>query len=104
MFFILKYRTPPIASPANIRIGRQNKYLNISTKAKEISLEKNFIIATISAVSNMVFFELVLRSNLEFNFTLPTSDKSYLSFLKYKLLNISSAISTDGASPGLKTL
>ena len=47
LFFILKYRTPPIASPANIRIGRQNKYLNISTKAKEISLEKYFIIATI---------------------------------------------------------
>ena len=36
--------------------------------------------------------------------SLPTSDKSYLSFLKYKLLNISSAISDEGASPGLKTL
>ena len=60
--------------------------------------------AIISVVSKIVFFGLVLRSNLEFNFTLPTSDKSYLSFLKYKLLNISSATSTEGASPGLRTL
>ena len=62
------------------------------------------MIATISVVSKIVFFELVFKSNFELSFTLPTSDKSYLSFLKYKLLNISSAISTDGASPGLKTL
>ena len=64
----------------------------------------NLMIATISVVSNTVFLELILKSNLEFSFTLPTSDKSYLSFLKYKLLKISSAISSDGASPGLKTL
>ena len=57
-----------------------------------------------SFVSSTVFFALVLRFNLEFNFTLPTSDKSYLSFLKYKLLKISSAISNDGASPGRRTL
>ena len=42
--------------------------------------------------------------SFELSFTLPTSDKSYLSFLKYKLLNISSATSIDGASPGLRTL
>ena len=47
LFFIRKYRMPPIVSPATTRIGRQNKYLNISTKAKEMSLEKYFIIATI---------------------------------------------------------
>ena len=64
----------------------------------------NFMIATISVVSKIVFLVLMFKSNFEFNFTLPTSDKSYLFFLKYKLLNISSAISTDGASPGLKTL
>ena len=62
------------------------------------------MIATTSVVSKTVFFELVFKSNFELSFTLPTSDKSYLSFLKYKLLKISSAISTDGASPGLKTL
>ena len=55
-------------------------------------------------VSNVVFFELIFKFSLEFNFTLPTSDKSYLSFLKYKFLNNSSAISTEGASPGLKIL
>ena len=64
----------------------------------------NFIIAIMSEVSNIVFLELVFKLNLEFNFTLPTSDKSYLSFLKYKLLKISSAISKEGASPGLRTL
>ena len=58
----------------------------------------------ISFVSKIVFFELVFKFNFEFNLTLPTSDKSYLSFLKYKLLNISSAISKDGASPGRNTL
>ena len=52
----------------------------------------------------MVFLVLVFKFNLELSFTLPTSDKSYLSFLKYKLLKISSAISTEGASPGLNTL
>ena len=62
------------------------------------------MIAKISVVSKVVFLGLVFKSSLELSFTLPTSDKSYLSFLKYKLLNISSAISTDGASPGLKTL
>ena len=62
------------------------------------------MIARISVVSKIVFLGLVFKSSLELSFTLPTSDKSYLSFLKYKLLNISSAISTDGASPGLKTL
>ena len=57
-----------------------------------------------SAVSRIVFFKFVFKFNFEFNFTLPTSDKSYLSFLKYKFVKISSAISRDGASPGLKTL
>ena len=47
LFFILKYLAPPIVSPTINRIGKQNKYLNISTIAKEISLEKYFIIATI---------------------------------------------------------
>ena len=64
----------------------------------------NLIIAIISALSNVVFFALVSKFNFELSFTLPTSDKSYLSFLKYKLVNISSAISDEGASPGLKTL
>ena len=64
----------------------------------------NLIIATISEVSKIVFLAFVFKFNLELSFTLPTSDKSYLSFLKYKLVNISSAISDEGASPGLKTL
>ena len=41
------------------------------------------MIAMISVVSKIVFFDLVFKSNLELSFTLPTSDKSYLSFLKY---------------------
>ena len=64
----------------------------------------NFIIAIISFVSKTIFFGLVSKFNLELSFTLPTSDKSYLSFLKYRLLKISSAISVEGASPGLNTL
>ena len=60
--------------------------------------------AMISAVSKIVFLALISKFSFELSFTLPTSDKSYLSFLKYKLLNISSAISIEGASPGLKTL
>ena len=46
-----------------------------------------------SVVSKIVFLGLMFRSSLEFSLTRPTSDRSYLSFLKYKLLNISSAIS-----------
>ena len=62
------------------------------------------MIATISGVSNIVFFGFVFKFNFELSFTLPTSERSYLSFLKYKLLKISSAISNYGASPGLNTL
>ena len=38
---------PPIFRPIINNIGKQNKYLNISTTDKETSLEKYFIIATI---------------------------------------------------------
>ena len=62
------------------------------------------MIATISSVVSIVFLSLIPKFNFEFNLTLPTSDKSYLSFLKYKLLKISSATSDEGASPGLNTL
>ena len=58
----------------------------------------------ILTVSYSIFRVLKDEFNFEFSFTLPTSDKSYLSFLKYRLLKISSAISIEGASPGLKTL
>ena len=44
------------------------------------------------------------KLNLEFNFTLPTSERSYLSELKKRLLNICVAISSVGGSPGLRTL
>ena len=46
----------------------------------------------------------VFRSNFALSFTLPTSDRSYLSLLKYKFLKISSATSLVGGSPGRKTL
>ena len=62
------------------------------------------MMAIISSVSNIVFLVLLLKFNFELSLTRPTSDKSYLSFLKYKLLKISSAISIEGASPGLKSL
>ena len=64
----------------------------------------NLMIAIISSSLKIVFLSLIFKFNFEFNFTLPTSERSYLSFLKYKLLKISSAISIDGASPGLNTL
>ena len=38
---------PPIFRPIINNIGKQNKYLNISTKDKETSLEKYFTIAAI---------------------------------------------------------
>ena len=41
----------------------------------------------------MVSFKDVLKLSLAFNLTLPTSDKSYRSLLKYKFLKTSSAIS-----------
>ena len=55
------------------------------------------------------FLKIVILSehskfNLEFIFTLPTSERSYLSELKNKLLKICVAISTVGGSPGLSTL
>ena len=57
----------------------------------------------------MSSFNIVILSeqfifNLEFNLTLLTSDKSYLSELKNKLLNTCEAISMVGGSPGLSTL
>ena len=44
------------------------------------------------------------RFNLIFILTLPTSDKSYLSLSKNKLLNKPEALSTVGGSPGLRIL
>ena len=57
-----------------------------------------------SSFLSIVILSEQLRFNLEFNFTLPTSDKSYLSELKKRLLKIWDAISIVGGSPGLRTL
>jgi uncharacterized membrane protein YqhA len=52
----------------------------------------------------MVILSEHSKLNLEFILTLPTSERSYLSELKNKLLKILVAISSVGGSPGLKTL
>ena len=57
-----------------------------------------------SSVLKIVILSEQFKFNLEFNFTLPTSERSYLSELKNKLLKICVAISIVGGSPGLKTL
>ena len=62
------------------------------------------MIEIISSLRSIVILSEQFRLSLEFNFTLPTSDKSYLSELKNKLLNIWVAISIVGGSPGLSTL
>jgi len=62
------------------------------------------IIAKISSLRKIVILSEHSKFNLEFIFTRPTSDKSYLSELKNKLLNICVAISIVGGSPGLNTL
>ena len=62
------------------------------------------MIAIMSSFLNIVILSEQLRFSLEFSFTLPTSDKSYLSELKNKLLKICEAISIVGGSPGLSTL
>ena len=58
----------------------------------------------ISSLRNIVTLSLHSNCNLLFNLTLPTSERSYRSDLKKRLLKISLAISKDGGSPGLKTL
>ena len=63
-----------------------------------------WIIAMISSFLNMVILSEHSWFNLEFILTLPTSDKSYLSELKKRLLNIWVAISIVGGSPGLNIL
>ena len=60
--------------------------------------------ARISSFLRTVSLMLPVKFNLAFNLTLPTSDRSYLSLLKYKFLKTPSAISIVGASPGLNTL
>ena len=63
-----------------------------------------FIIASMSSFLKIVILSEQFKSNLEFILTLPTSDKSYLSELKNKLLKICVAISIVGGSPGRKIL
>ena len=46
LFSMLKWYIPPILRPTINNIGKQKRYLNISTIAKETSFEKYFIIAT----------------------------------------------------------
>ena len=62
------------------------------------------MIAITSSFLKIVMLSLHLSCNLLFNFTLPTSERSYLSDLKKRLLKISLATSKEGGSPGLKTL
>ena len=57
-----------------------------------------------SSVLKIVILSEQIKLNLEFNFTLPTSERSYLSELKKRLLKIWVAISMVGGSPGLKIL
>ena len=57
-----------------------------------------------SSLRSIETSSLHLSCNLLFNLTLPTSERSYRSDVKNKLLKISLAISKDGGSPGLKTL
>ncbi len=57
-----------------------------------------------SSLRNIVTLSLQSNCNLLFNLTLPTSERSYRSDLKKRLLKISLAISKEGGSPGLKTL
>ena len=57
-----------------------------------------------SSFLKIVILSEHVNSNLEFILTLPTSERSYLSELKKRLLNICVAISIVGGSPGLKTL
>ena len=70
------------------------------------SLKSNIflIIAIISSFLRIVILSEQFKFSLEFIFTLPTSERSYLSELKNKLLKIREAISIVGGSPGLNTL
>ena len=79
---------------------------SISSTSSLPSLKSNifFMIAIMSSFLKMVILSEQFKFSLEFILTLPTSDKSYLSELKNKLLKIWVAISIVGGSPGLKTL
>ena len=70
------------------------------------SLNSNIFltIAIISSFLRIVILSEQFKFSLEFIFTLPTSERSYLSELKNKLLKIREAISIVGGSPGLNTL
>ncbi len=57
-----------------------------------------------SSLVKTVFFTSIFKSNLLFNLTLPTSERSYLVLLKKRLLNRFLEVSTVGGSPGLNTL
>ena len=57
-----------------------------------------------SSFLKIVILSEQFRFSLEFILTLPTAERSYLSELKNKLLNIWVAISIVGGSPGLKIL
>ena len=57
-----------------------------------------------SSFLRIVTVSLHFKLSLLLSLTLPTSERSYRSEVKNKLLKISLAISKDGGSPGLKTL
>ena len=62
------------------------------------------IIAIISSLRKIVTSLLHLDLIYYLSLTLPTSERSYLTEVKNKLLKISFATSKEGGSPGLKTL
>ena len=65
---------------------------------------KTLIISKISILDKNLFSISVFILSLEFIFTLPTDERSYLLLEKNKFLNSSSAVSKVGGSPGLNIL
>ena len=64
-----------------------------------------FALNDIDGMVNLIKpFDNYLDLNLIFILTLPTSDKSYLSLSKKRLLNRDVELSTVGGSPGLNIL
>ena len=92
------------SSPTDLTLLLPRWSMSSTSPLPSLRSSINWIIAKISSLWRTVSLISVVKFSLAFNLTLPTSDKSYRSLLKYRFENICSATSIVGASPGLKIL
>ena len=97
-------KTFSVSSPTDLTLLLPKWSISSTSPFPVLKSMTVFMTAITSSLLRTVISSEQSKLSLKFIFTLPTSDRSYLSVLKKSELNTSKAASILGGSPGLKTL